>query len=232
MTVFGIEVGVLTFLGLSFSIALSVVISHLVQNLYFDNDSNGTWELVRRNVVTERRVDIGANLEVDQNLDVKGALKVARDTSIDGILSVAKDLVLGSDGTFIQMSAVNCPAELPVPSGTGRLCLDQAQGFVVATGTDGYQPLRSAGVPGKDGAPGKDGKGGQACWDLNANGLSDVAAEDANRDGRVDVTDCRTAPSKPGRRLLQPRQHRSFLSSTSRSTGGRTPEPCGWPRSP
>ncbi len=58
--------------------------------------------------------------------------------------------------------------------------------------------LGLAGCEGKDGAPGSDGldgapgaagTDGQACWDLNGNGVGDPE-EDVNGDGVVDVYDC------------------------------------------
>jgi octaheme c-type cytochrome (tetrathionate reductase family) len=49
-----------------------------------------------------------------------------------------------------------------------------------------------AGATGATGPSGTDGTNGLACWDLNQNGVADVATEDLNRDGVVDVLDCRT----------------------------------------
>ncbi len=58
-----------------------------------------------------------------------------------------------------------------------------------------------AGCSGDDGAVGPAGSAGPAgtagtagvnCWDLNQNGAPDAATEDINKDGRVDVQDCRT----------------------------------------
>jgi len=50
------------------------------------------------------------------------------------------------------------------------------------------------GVAGDPGTPGTAGAPGINCWDLNANGVGDLATEDTNGDGIVDVNDCR-APS-------------------------------------
>lgn len=50
------------------------------------------------------------------------------------------------------------------------------------------------GAPGEDGADGEDGAPGSpgvACWDLNADGVAQLDAEDTNEDGVVDVFDCR-----------------------------------------
>jgi len=45
------------------------------------------------------------------------------------------------------------------------------------------------GADGADGTPGTPGADGQACWDLNNNGVGDPE-EDINGDGVVDVYDC------------------------------------------
>jgi len=48
------------------------------------------------------------------------------------------------------------------------------------------------GEQGDQGPPGPPGTpGGRDCWDLNENGVKDLATEDANGDGRVDVLDCK-----------------------------------------
>jgi OmcA/MtrC family decaheme c-type cytochrome len=46
------------------------------------------------------------------------------------------------------------------------------------------------GAPGAAGTPGTPGTDGQACWDLNGNGVGDLPDEDINGDGVVDVNDC------------------------------------------
>jgi hypothetical protein len=46
---------------------------------------------------------------------------------------------------------------------------------------------------GSDGAAGSDGTPGLNCWDLNGNGVADLATEDTNKDGVVDVNDCRSS---------------------------------------
>jgi octaheme c-type cytochrome (tetrathionate reductase family) len=54
-----------------------------------------------------------------------------------------------------------------------------------------------SGDDGKDGTagtPGTPGTSGINCWDLNQNGVADVASEDIDKNGVVDVNDCR-APS-------------------------------------
>jgi octaheme c-type cytochrome (tetrathionate reductase family) len=48
------------------------------------------------------------------------------------------------------------------------------------------------GATGQPGATGATGQTGLSCWDLNGNGVADLATEDTNKDGKVDVYDCRT----------------------------------------
>ena len=61
-------------------------------------------------------------------------------------------------------------------------------------GPQGLQGLQ--GDPGPQGPQGPAGADGIACWDLNGNGIGDVATEDKNLDGIVDVLDC-TGPQGP-----------------------------------
>jgi octaheme c-type cytochrome (tetrathionate reductase family) len=58
------------------------------------------------------------------------------------------------------------------------------------SGDDGSQG--PAGEDGTNGATGATGATGLSCWDLNGNGVADLATEDVNMDGKVDVDDCRT----------------------------------------
>lgn len=51
-------------------------------------------------------------------------------------------------------------------------------------------PAGADGQNGADGQDGADGADGINCWDLNGNGIGDIA-EDLNGDGIVDVLDCR-----------------------------------------
>ena len=43
---------------------------------------------------------------------------------------------------------------------------------------------------------GDPGDPGQACWDLNGNGVPDVGTEDTNGDTNVDIQDCQGAPGE------------------------------------
>ncbi len=62
---------------------------------------------------------------------------------------------------------------------------DGTDGTNGVDGTDGTD-----GVDGTDGKDGIDGDNGQACWDLDGNGMADVNTEDANGDNVVDINDC------------------------------------------
>ena len=65
-----------------------------------------------------------------------------------------------------------------------------AIGFAGCDGDDGTNGADGAdGTDGAAGAPGAPGTDGQACWDLNNNGVGDPE-EDINGDGVVDVYDC------------------------------------------
>jgi octaheme c-type cytochrome (tetrathionate reductase family) len=70
------------------------------------------------------------------------------------------------------------------------LCLGGCAGDDGKDGVDGVdgQP----GTAGTPGVPGTAGTNGLNCWDLNGNGVGDLATEDINKDGTVDVNDCRT----------------------------------------
>jgi len=61
-------------------------------------------------------------------------------------------------------------------------------------GAEGPQgPQGVPGQPGTQGQPGQDGDPGANCWDLNGDGIGNLATEDVNHDGVVDVLDCRGA---------------------------------------
>jgi octaheme c-type cytochrome (tetrathionate reductase family) len=72
------------------------------------------------------------------------------------------------------------------------LCLGGCSGDDGKDGVDGVdgQP----GTAGTAGTPGTAGTNGLNCWDLNQNGVADLATEDTDKNGTVDVNDCR-APS-------------------------------------
>ena len=77
----------------------------------------------------------------------------------------------------------------------GVLAIALVAGAFIAgcSGDDGKDGSPGAtGAPGSTGATGATGPTGLNCWDLNGNGVGDLATEDINKDGKVDVYDCRT----------------------------------------
>ena len=74
--------------------------------------------------------------------------------------------------------------------GAGRLFVN-AKGVVRVSNLPDVQDVFVTNLNG-DGTP------GQACWDLNNNGTRDVAQEDSNGDGLVDIDDCQGPKSDKG----------------------------------
>ncbi len=64
------------------------------------------------------------------------------------------------------------------------------------------------------GPAGPAGSAGLSCWDLNGNGVKDVAAEDLDGDGTVDVADC-DAASAP---VVAAANGRNYLNTTASRT--------------
>jgi len=97
---------------------------------------------------------------------------------------------------------------MPGPQGiAGAPGQDGTDGAAGATGPVG--PTGATGATGAQGPAGADGPAGPQgpagadginCWDLNGNGVPDVATEDLNGDTNVDVNDCTGAqgPVGPG----------------------------------
>ena len=66
-------------------------------------------------------------------------------------------------------------------------------------GLQGQQGMQGPqGQWGTNGTDGMDGINGISCWDLNQNGIPDIATEDLNGDMVVDVKDCAGAQGPPG----------------------------------
>ena len=85
-------------------------------------------------------------------------------------------------------------AMFPGPAGViGAPGAPGAAGPTGATGATG-----ATGPQGPQGPAGANGANGINCWDLNANGVPDVLAEDINGDLAVDVNDCTGAQGPPG----------------------------------
>ena len=55
----------------------------------------------------------------------------------------------------------------------------------------------AAGAIGATGAAGVAGQAGISCWDLNEDGVKSMPDEDTNKDGHINVMDCRAIPSSP-----------------------------------
>jgi hypothetical protein len=79
----------------------------------------------------------------------------------------------------------------------GRDGIDGVDGVDGQDGVDGIDGVDGQdgtngqnGQDGKDGTDGVDGADGLSCWDLNGNGLPDLATEDVNGDDVVDALDC------------------------------------------
>lgn len=68
------------------------------------------------------------------------------------------------------------------------ICLILLTGCNLFEGSKGSTGAQ--GTAGIDGTDGANGTNGISCWDLNENGVKDVATEDINRDGLVNVMDC------------------------------------------
>ncbi len=78
----------------------------------------------------------------------------------------------------------------------GVVLCNSLYGCEGATGPEGPAGARGTsgtdGTNGTNGSNGSNGANGQACWDLNNNGAADLAGEDQNGDGLVNVADCAT----------------------------------------
>lgn len=107
---------------------------------------------------------------------------------------------MGLSAVAIALAAVGLILSLAIPGPAG------APGANGVDGTDGAQgpagpagpagPTGPTGATGATGPAGPTGPAGLACWDLNQNGVPDVATEDLNGDTVVDVADC-TGPTGP-----------------------------------
>lgn len=71
------------------------------------------------------------------------------------------------------------------------------QGLTGPQGPSGPQGLQ--GPAGPQGDPGSPGAAGLNCWDLNGNGICDLAAEDITQNGICDALDCKGPEGSPGK---------------------------------
>jgi hypothetical protein len=70
---------------------------------------------------------------------------------------------------------------------------------VACEGLDG--PIGPAGEDGVEGAEGmyrQPGFGGESCWDVSGDGISEVPGEDINTDGNCDYLECQGDPGLKG----------------------------------
>ncbi len=84
----------------------------------------------------------------------------------------------------------------PPPSGLGQvgdLYIDSSDtdNLVIYKKTAKKTWTNLGSFQGEQGPQGEKGDAGQACWDLNNNGIGDMSEEDINGDGTVDALDCK-----------------------------------------
>lgn len=107
------------------------------------------------------------------------------DLNGDGVGQPAEDR--DGDGNF---TAADC---------AGSSGHDGAAGAPGAAGPQGPQGIPGdTGAQGPAGPQGPSGPGGLGCWDLDGDGLGQIATEDTNGDGNIDVLDCRGADGLAG----------------------------------
>lgn len=119
----------------------------------------------------------------------------------DVLARVASGELRGPEGPPGPTGAVGPqgPEGPPGPQGErGPIGLPGRPGEPGPTGERGPEGVQGAtGPAGETGPAGADGAPGLACWDLNGNGVVDPA-EDLDRDGHVDLGDCRGLPGPRG----------------------------------
>ncbi len=141
------------------------------------------------------------------DLNRDGVGQVSEDVNGDGAFNALD--CQGGDGVScwdLNGNGVGEPAE--DTNGDGNFTAADCIGPRGATGAQGAQG--APGAPGAQGAQGQQGAAGQqgqqglagaaglACWDLNGDGLAELATEDTNGDNNIDVLDCRGATGDTG----------------------------------
>ena len=103
------------------------------------------------------------------------------------LIVVALALVFGASAVLAK----------PDPKGDPFTAIREA---IVALGERIDNIVLLPGPQGEPGEPGADGKDGLNCWDLNGNGVCDLATEDRNGDLVCDALDCRGEKGEQGER--------------------------------
>jgi hypothetical protein len=130
------------------------------------------------------------------NTNIWNVLSVKGDTGDQGPQGVKGDQgdqgIQGIQGPKGDTGAAG-PQGLKGDKGdTGTTGPQGPKGDTGATGATGPQGSKGdTGDQGPQGVTGQDGSDGLNCWDLNSNGLCDLATEDINSDGYCDAHDCK-----------------------------------------
>lgn len=99
------------------------------------------------------------------------------------------------NGEMYYACVNNSSGTIKMTSSTGTCATNELRIEWNKEGPQGIPGIPGAkgdqGEPGIDGSNGIDGVAGINCWDLNENGATDLASEDTNQDGVVNVIDCR-----------------------------------------
>jgi hypothetical protein len=150
------------------------------------------------------KVGMGKNptcdFDIKRDACVGGALSVAGDVKINGKLNASN--IVGFNTTAIKGDKGDTGAQGPAGvscwdlngNGVCNLATEDKNNDTVCNVTDckGEKGDTGAtGAAGSQGSIGPAGSNGLNCWDLNGNGVCNLATEDANNDTVCNVTDCR-----------------------------------------
>lgn len=102
----------------------------------------------------------------------------------------------GATGTAGPQGSTGATGPQGSTGATGTAGATGSQGATGATGANGTQG--ATGSQGPTGTQGASGTNGQSCWDLNGDGVCDVATEDKDGNGACDAADCQGAAGTNG----------------------------------